>query len=457
MADSKRFEAYLDRMIAEYRIPGIAVSVTSRNGDVLYETFKGYRSVEDQLPVTQDTIFGMASLTKSFTAICTLQLHERGVIDINKPIADYFPEIEDRRILVWHLLSHCAGFYPIKRLLMSDVASEMGIFADGTVELAFSKELAEEGRRRIVSTFNSEAQRLGSPGEILSYCNDGFGILSELIRVYGDKPSYAEYLRAHVLEPLGMRRSGCEFLKPFTDENCATLYYTKGQERMHCRDFYDSAFVLNGGGAMRSTISDMRRYLHALMNQETLLSGPGYELLKRPRVAYTYGSQYAAGLAVARVGNDRLLMHSGGLTGVSSYLAWLESAGIGVLVFCNLTGVPVKAAAHAALTTFADVPLWPEGEHRAPEPAVAVSDDIIGVYSSRESSLILEICRKENGAVGMKAGETEYDCFLLEPDAIIIRNALYDSDAVIVRKDGNVLGVRYGGRVYRKEGKNPRA
>ena len=450
MRDIKPFEEYLDRMVEKYRIPGIAVSVTGRDGDVRYETFKGYRSYEEKLPVTPDTIFGMASITKSFTAICILQLYEQGIIDIYKPVSDYFPELKDRRILVWHLLSHCAGFYPIPRMLMSDVATEMGIFHNGTVELAFSAPLAEEGRRRIISNFNSTECRLGTPGQVLSYCNDGYGILSELVRIYGDKPSFAEYVKEHVLEPLGMSRSGCEFLKPLADENCATLYYTKDGKIMHCRDFYDSAFVLNGGGAMRSTINDMRQYLHALMTNHLLLSKHGYEVLKTPRVDYTYGFQYAAGLAVAPLGSDRLLMHSGGLTGVSSHMAWLESAGIGVLVFCNLTGVPAKAVAYAALSTFADVPLWPESEYCAPQHTVAVSDDIIGRYSSRESSLTLELYRKSDGTIGMRSGTTEYNCFLLKPDVIITRNAMDYSDSVIVRQGKDVIGLRHGGRVYKK-------
>lgn len=131
-------------------------------------------------------------------------------------------------------------------------------------------------------------------------------------------------------------------------------------------------------------------------------------------------------------------------------MAWLESAGIGVLVFCNLTGVPAKAVAYAALSTFADVPLWPESEYCAPQHTVAVSDDIIGRYSSRESSLTLELYRKSDGTIGMRSGTTEYNCFLLKPDVIITRNAMDYSDSVIVRQGKDVIGLRHGGRVYKK-------
>ena len=82
MRDVKPFEEYLDRMVEKYRIPGIAVSVTGRDGDVRYETFKGYRSYDEKLPVTPATIFGMPSLTKSFTAICIFPLYCQGIIHI---------------------------------------------------------------------------------------------------------------------------------------------------------------------------------------------------------------------------------------------------------------------------------------------------------------------------------------------------------------------------------------
>lgn len=77
-------------------------------------------------------------------------------------------------------------------------------------------------------------------------------------------------MKKHVLQPLGMSRSGCGFLFPARDSNAAILYEKRDDKLLITRDYYDNAFVMMGGGAMKSTLRDMERYLQLFLRRGEL-------------------------------------------------------------------------------------------------------------------------------------------------------------------------------------------
>lgn len=100
----------------------------------------------------------------------------------------------------------------------------------------------------------------------MSYCNDGYGLLSEIVRRVGGEASFADYVKKNILDPLEMERSGCDYLRPRLDENSAVLYKKENGVMTGCKDYYDNAFVLGGAGSMKSTISDMKKILYMYLN-----------------------------------------------------------------------------------------------------------------------------------------------------------------------------------------------
>lgn len=73
-----RLEAHTAQIMEEAKARGIAVGVVDRTGRILYEKYFGYRDEEKKLPINRDTIFGMASVTKSFTALSIMQMQKDG-------------------------------------------------------------------------------------------------------------------------------------------------------------------------------------------------------------------------------------------------------------------------------------------------------------------------------------------------------------------------------------------
>lgn len=82
-------------------------------------------------------------------------------------------------------------------------------------------------------------------------------------------------MKKNILDPLGMERSGCDYLRPRLDENSAVLYKKENGVMTGCKDYYDNAFVLGGAGSMKSTISDMKKILYMYLNHgKTAAGGP---------------------------------------------------------------------------------------------------------------------------------------------------------------------------------------
>ena len=105
-------EPHVEASMKRYRTPGLALALTDRNGLVGMRTW-GYADLKTKTPVTEQTLFQIGSITKSFTALALLQAQEDGAIDVNEPVSRYLSwfEVKSRfePIRVRHLLTHTAG------------------------------------------------------------------------------------------------------------------------------------------------------------------------------------------------------------------------------------------------------------------------------------------------------------------------------------------------------------
>ena len=224
----KEVEELVRQIMEESSARGIAVGVTDAAGNILYEEYFGFRDAEKGLPVDRDTIFGMASVTKSFTALAIMQMQMDGRLSVYDEVKDYIPEFTGKNspepVRIWHLLCHSGGYFPLPRIVVDKTAREMGIEDSLDNELIFRDDFAMEGIKRVAERLDAQTHFTGRPGQRLSYCNDGFGLLSDIIRRHSDCSSFAEYLDKHILKPLGMNRSNIGFLRNSLDENAAVFH-----------------------------------------------------------------------------------------------------------------------------------------------------------------------------------------------------------------------------------------
>ena len=88
----------LQKLVDEGKIPG-GVVVVARHGKVAYETTFGYRDLASKSPMTEDTIFAIASMTKPITCVAVMMLVEQGKLGLDDPVEKYLPELKDMRVL----------------------------------------------------------------------------------------------------------------------------------------------------------------------------------------------------------------------------------------------------------------------------------------------------------------------------------------------------------------------
>src|SRR5699024_7786708 len=90
---NRHFEHYCDTILKQYQVPGFALGL-AKDGKSRYEQGFGFRDREEQLPLSSDTVFGIGSITKAFTAVAILQLQEKGKLSVHDPVTNYLPEFK---------------------------------------------------------------------------------------------------------------------------------------------------------------------------------------------------------------------------------------------------------------------------------------------------------------------------------------------------------------------------
>jgi len=168
----------LDRFVEQYmrmmNAPGLTFVMADRSGVQRVASY-GFSDVESKVAVNTNQLFEIGSISKSFLAICLLQLHDEGKLDLQKPLSEYLPwfrvESSFAPITTHHLLTHSAGI---------------------------------EGNAPVFLTDPGAKHRAANPpGENFHYCNTGYGLMGRLLETL-DGRSLSESYRARVFEPLGM-------------------------------------------------------------------------------------------------------------------------------------------------------------------------------------------------------------------------------------------------------------
>lgn len=469
-ANQYLFEELVRQIKRQYQAAGIAVAVIDDEGKTVYENFFGYRDVEKKIPMDENTIFGMASVTKSFVALSVMQLCEKGLMDLDDPVSNYIPEFTNKNqktVRVRHLLNHSAGFYPTARIQIKETAAEYGFREEELGDLAFVPELADIGVKLVAEQLDAQVPGIGlsgTPGEYMSYCNDGFGLLGEMVRRVSGESSLSSYVKKNILDPLGMDRSGCEYLRPRLDENSSILYEVQNGVLVGSRDFYNSGFVLSGAGAMRSTLADMKKVAGMYLNRgkaligerknERILSWEGIRTMCRPSIEYRPESWYCMGLSTKKLDDLTIIEHGGSQLGVSSNLSWSYEAGAAVIVLCNTSDVPVSAIADAAMRMYnGRNPVDMREMYQENPWTEKTVKAAVGSYATNEGQVensVVKIC-EEDGTVCLYADGVKQPFIMVNENVGLIRGFVKDGYVKLFKdEDGDVFAIGYGGRMLRK-------
>jgi len=455
-AYKQHFENFVEEVIKTYHIKGIGI-VGFDSESILYEHYHGYRHEEKKLPIDRDSIFGIASISKSFTVLAILKMAEGGLIDINEKINTYFEDIRcpvEQMPTIKHLLSHAGGFLPQERFLMKDVAKKLGISTH--IELSTDKTLADKGLDMIIERINSMEHFSGKPGERHSYSNFSYGLLTALVEKYGGYQHFTDYMMQEIIEPLGLKHTFYSFKQTLKEKNINRLYEEVLGHMNAIDDYEDMGFVLLGGGALKSTLNDMITYTRMYLREGAtdegqLLSREHIQEMMTPHVAYKPYEGYGYGLVTGHIKDIKYAGHSGGLTGVSSYFAFTPETGKGVVVLCNTSNVPASAIGLSALKLMNDqLPHWEQDTYDAIRWTDEMVNLTIGVYESEEGAHIT--LKARDGGIRWFSGNEELEVTIISENAVYVKNKMISSYAPILRDNhGKAWAIYSGSRIIKRK------
>ena len=244
--------ADVDRIFTDYardgHVPGMAWGVIV-DGRLVHTGTFGVQDTVTRAPVTPDSVFRIASMTKSFTAVAILSLRDAGKLSLDDAAETYVPELEglayptsdSPRLTIRHLLSHATGF------------PEDNPWGDQ--QLALSDDQMSALMRQGIPFSNP-------PGLAYEYSNYGFAILGRIVSKVSGMP-YRDYVRRRLLEPLGLPATTLD--APAVPASRLVHGYRWEDERWKEEaPLPDGAFGSMGG--MLTSLQDLSRYVAWMMD-----------------------------------------------------------------------------------------------------------------------------------------------------------------------------------------------
>ncbi|MGZ5297247.1 MAG: serine hydrolase domain-containing protein [Actinomycetota bacterium] len=345
MTDFAEVDRLVDAFIAGEPVPGVAYGVIV-GGELLHTRGVGTTTIGTEAPPTPDTVFRIASMTKSFTAATVLLLRDEGHLRLDDPVADHVPELQGQRpshtgappITLRHLLSMSAGFPSDDPWGDRQQDLDLGRFT----------EFLERGQ-----------SFAWMPGTAFEYSNLGYAILGRVItNVTGQE--YRDVVRSRLLEPMGMTSTGYE-AGEFPAERLATGYVRR--DDAFVEEPFDGYGAFAAMGGLFSTVRDLARWVdgfarafapgddaddHPLSRASRLEMQQVHRPIQ-PEVTWTSISELPTALVVGYgfgtfVRSDtalgKVVGHSGGYPGFGSHMRWHPASGVGVVVLGNRTYFP---------------------------------------------------------------------------------------------------------------------
>ena len=433
--------------MARYHVPGVAIGILHDDDEDI--AAYGVTNLEHPLPVDGDTLFQIASITKTMTATVVMRLVERGALDLDAPVRRYLPEFrlrdEDaaKRATLRHLVTHTGCW-------LGDC------FAD------FGK--GDDALARYVAAM-AELEQLTPLGEVWHYSNSSFAVLGRLIEIATGK-TYEAAVRELLFIPLGMAKSCFNADEAITHRVAIGHVIVDEQPRVARPWAFPRATTPVGG--VVSSVRDLLAYARFHLGDGRtpdggrLLSVGSLELM-RTRLAPADNDR-AMGVAwfLREVGGVTIQYHGGAAIGQQGVLMLAPERGFAIAVQTNSGRGALlhQAISKWALKTFLGVD-EPEPEHM--RMTKTRRDELVARYTAALADVelraggdgVLLYRSTSHNVLGVKPRPSDPPpspiAFTDEDRFICLEGPLKDIKGEVIRDEsGAVRWIRAGGRVHRR-------
>lgn len=316
-----------------WHIPGCAIVITSGE-EIIYTQGYGYRNVEDKLLITPRTVFKIASCTKSFTAAAAGLLVNKRLLEWDKPLKDYLPDLKlhseylTAQVTLRDCLSHRTGLYDDDWAWVGDHIDSNRLY-----------EIIEAMPVRYPFRTNYQ------------YSNVMYALVGSLLTKFSHN-SWRELIRNNFFVPLSMesacfshnQTSGLNDFAYGYEYNEQMNRYVRGNLNEH---FTDSLSVCESFGFISASVTDLAKWVQTFISggkykSKTIIPGEilnevlkPHNFISLPEYPELSESYYTLGWIQNYYKGHKLLQHSGGLSGFKSYMSFMPGDSLGIVVLTN--------------------------------------------------------------------------------------------------------------------------
>ena len=324
----------VDQQLAGYdeRTPGAAVAVV-QNGEVVFASGYGSADLDHGVPVTPETVFNVASVSKPFTAFAVALLADQGRLSLDDDVATHIPEFQvGRPVTVRQLLHHTSGVRDLYGLL----------------GLAGERDDAPVSQEAVLDVVLRQRGLSFEPGTRYEYSNSNYNLLAEIVERVTGEP-FRSWMRDHVFEPLQMRRT-------FVGDDHREVIPGRARSYASAEGGYREEVFLDsdyGSGGVYSTVGDLARWLRNLGTAEVGGEAVARRVRERGVLAGGDTLRYALGVYVDAYRGVGRIQHGGSVAGYRSFVAYYPELDAGVVVLGNDSGLnPVRVGNDVAEAFF---------------------------------------------------------------------------------------------------------
>lgn len=428
------------KLMKKLDIPGVAIGVYHK-GEVSTQGY-GVTNIDNPLPIDDDTLFQIGSITKTFVGTMTMMLVEQGKLDLDTPIKTYLPdfEVQDKKATenatIRHLFTHTAGW-------VGDW------FPSGIVQ-------GPDAVEHYVKTMKDTTQ-FSKLGEHLSYNNAGYNLAGRILEVVTGK-EFNALMREMVFEPLGMTNT---FMLPW--EIMTKRFasgHAPGEKGVEVTDPWFIGRASGPAGGISSSVKDMVKYIKFQLGNDKL-SKESMESLHTPQREFAPGHSIGLTFWIDDHRKARSMGHGGGTVGQISLLTIVPEHDFGIILVTNCAN---GRAFNPKITSLA-LKEYLGLETPMPEQIEVQLDEYLGEYEAKLTAVKIE---ENEGKLAIrpkylggfptadnKPEKTEYgepgNFVFYEKDYAVGVDKLNRGSLVqFVRVDGKVAMVRSGMRLHKR-------
>jgi len=393
-AQESDLSAKVDAIFADYKsdTPGCAVGVV-HNGKLVHRKGYGSANLDYGIPITTNSVFYIASVSKQFTAAVAILLADEGLISLDDDIRKYIPELPDygTTITIRQLIQHTSGLRDYLRL--------MNLAGMRTTDVHTDDE--------VLQLIINQRELNFKPGTKYLYSNTGYFLISVLTKRLTGK-SLRQYADEKIFRPLGMKNTHFHDDRNMIVPGRVISYNSRRDGSYYIADWKN--FEQVGSGGLLSTVEDLFLWDQNFEQNRLAAQDLIPQLHSRAVLANGDTIDYAFGLRIAEYRGLRTVSHGGSSMGFRAHFLRFPDERFSAIVLCNVgSAVPARLAERIADIYLADKLSPPKrvaaspssGRSTTQRPTLSASElrEFVGTYHSPELNVDYTLSIEGNALV----------------------------------------------------------